>query len=72
MNRFDVCDYLKIDETCLVNWLTLIESHYKATNPYHNSTHASDVLHATAYFLSTDKLSVKLNFKKSFNKKFKS
>ncbi|CAF0871306.1 unnamed protein product [Brachionus calyciflorus] len=57
MNRFDVCDYLKISETTLVNWLTLIESNYKPSNPYHNSTHASDVLHATAYFLSTDKLS---------------
>ena len=56
MNRFDVCDYLKIDEVLLVNWLTLIESNYKASNPYHNSTHAADVLHATAYFLSTDKL----------------
>lgn len=58
MNRFEVCEYLKIDETVLVNWLTLIESNYKTTNPYHNSTHASDVLHATAYFLSTDKLTV--------------
>jgi high affinity cAMP-specific and IBMX-insensitive 3',5'-cyclic phosphodiesterase 8 len=57
MNRFDVCDYLKIDETTLVNWLTLMESNYRASNPYHNSTHASDVLHATAYFLSTNKVS---------------
>ena len=59
MNRFDVCEYLKIEETVLLNWLTLIESNYKASNPYHNSTHASDVLHATAYFLSNDKLVVR-------------
>jgi high affinity cAMP-specific and IBMX-insensitive 3',5'-cyclic phosphodiesterase 8 len=58
MNRFDVCDFLKIEETVLVNWLTLMESNYRAANPYHNSTHASDVLHATAYFLSTNTISV--------------
>ncbi|RNA41368.1 high affinity cAMP-specific and IBMX-insensitive 3 -5 -cyclic phosphodiesterase 8A isoform X1 [Brachionus plicatilis] len=56
MNRFSVCQHLKISESMLVNWLTLMESNYKPSNPYHNSTHASDVLHATAYFLSTDKL----------------
>lgn len=56
MNRFSVCEHLKIEETMLVNWLTLIESNYRPSNPYHNSTHASDVLHATAYFLSTPKL----------------
>lgn len=55
-NRFDVCEYLKIEETVLVNWLTLMESNYRQTNPYHNSTHASDVLHATAYFLSTSRI----------------
>jgi high affinity cAMP-specific and IBMX-insensitive 3',5'-cyclic phosphodiesterase 8 len=58
MNRFNVCEFLKCDETILVNWLTLIESNYRQSNTYHNSTHASDVLHATAYFLGTDKLMV--------------
>ncbi len=62
MNRFNVCQYLKCDETALGNWLTLMESNYKQTNLYHNSTHASDVLHATAYFLTTDKLSVNQQF----------
>lgn len=56
MNRYDVCEHLKIDEAILINWLTLIESNYKSTNPYHNSTHASDVLHATAYFISSAKI----------------
>lgn len=58
MERFGVCAFLKIDEQTLVNWLTMIELNYKAKNPYHNSTHASDVLHATAYFLSNSKISV--------------
>ena len=58
MTRFNVCDHLKIDQGVLVNWLTLMESNYRRSNPYHNSTHASDVLHATAYFLSTEQLMV--------------
>ena len=28
----------------LQNWLTLIEANYHATNSYHNSSHAADVL----------------------------
>jgi len=31
--------------------LTAIEAHYHPENPYHNATHAADVLQATAYFL---------------------
>ena len=58
MTRFNVLEYLKIDQAVLINWLTLMESNYKAANSYHNSTHATDVLHATAYFMSTNKLSV--------------
>ena len=30
--------------------LQLMETHYKS-NPYHNSTHAADVLHAAAYLV---------------------
>ena len=41
---FDACKLLKIDETTLKNWLGLIEEHYRADNPYHNATHAADVL----------------------------
>lgn len=76
MNRFALCQHLKISESMLVNWLTLMESNYKPSNPYHNSTHASDVLHATAYFLSTEKLTVlsklleKINYLKKLSRKF--
>jgi len=38
----------------LLNWLTLVESYYRP-NPYHNSTHAADVMQATAYFLRKPK-----------------
>ena len=49
--RFQLHKTLGCSENVLFNWLTLIEANYKGTNSYHNSTHAADVLHATAYFL---------------------
>ena len=48
---FDVPNILSINEKTLQNWLIVIESNYHATNSYHNSTHAADVLQATAVFL---------------------
>lgn len=35
-------------------WLEVIEAHYHTDNPYHNSTHAADVLQATAYYLTKE------------------
>jgi len=58
LQRFDVLEYLGVDESIMISWLQLIESNYHADNPYHNSTHAADVMHATAFFLSCDKLKV--------------
>uniref|UniRef100_T1IWR2 3',5'-cyclic-AMP phosphodiesterase n=1 Tax=Strigamia maritima TaxID=126957 RepID=T1IWR2_STRMM len=52
--RFRVASVLNTDETTLQNWLTLIEANYHAQNPYHNSTHAADVLQAAACFLDRD------------------
>ncbi|KAL1429882.1 hypothetical protein MTO96_015388 [Rhipicephalus appendiculatus] len=48
--KFSVHTSLECDDTIISNWLQLIESHYQ-DNPYHNSTHAADVMQATAYFL---------------------
>ena len=53
--RFQLHKTLGCSETVLHNWLTLIEANYKRTNSYHNSTHAADVLHATAFFLGMHK-----------------
>ena len=39
-----------IDETVLLNWLSIVEAGYHP-NPYHNSMHAADVLHVTHYIL---------------------
>ena len=50
MLRFEVPKVLKCPEATMQNWLTLLEANYNR-NPYHNSTHAADVLHASACFL---------------------
>ena len=50
MLRFEVPKVLKCSEATMQNWLTLLEANYNR-NPYHNSTHAADVLHASACFL---------------------
>ena len=36
----------------------LIETNYHSKNAYHNSTHAADVLHATAVFLAKERVKV--------------
>ncbi|KAJ8304897.1 hypothetical protein KUTeg_018480 [Tegillarca granosa] len=38
----NICEFLRISETCLTNWLTLIEANYRSSNTYHNSTHSAD------------------------------
>ena len=54
--RFELHKTLRCSESTLQNWLALIEANYHRSNSYHNSTHASDVLHATAFFLEQDKI----------------
>ncbi|XP_028017745.2 high affinity cAMP-specific and IBMX-insensitive 3',5'-cyclic phosphodiesterase 8A isoform X4 [Balaenoptera acutorostrata] len=54
--RFGVCEVLKCSETTLRSWMQIIEANYHASNPYHNSTHSADVLHATAYFLCKERI----------------
>ncbi|XP_076620125.1 phosphodiesterase 8 isoform X1 [Colletes latitarsis] len=56
MNLFRVPARLECDEKTVQNWLALIEANYRATNTYHNSTHAADVLQATAKFMQSERL----------------
>ena len=56
MTRFEVPRTLNCDEATLQNWLTVIEANYHVTNTYHNSTHAADVLQATAFFLQRNRI----------------
>ncbi|XP_076267490.1 phosphodiesterase 8 isoform X4 [Rhynchophorus ferrugineus] len=55
-HHFDVCNALNCDEKTLSNWLTVIEANYHYENSYHNSTHAADVMQATAGFLEKDRM----------------
>jgi len=54
LTRFEVPRTLSIEESVLQNWLTLIEANYRSGNTYHNSSHAADVMQATAYFLERE------------------
>ncbi|GBP64444.1 High affinity cAMP-specific and IBMX-insensitive 3',5'-cyclic phosphodiesterase 8 [Eumeta japonica] len=54
--RFDVCAAFECDDKTLLNWLTVVEMNYHASNTYHNSTHAADVLQAVAFFLEKERL----------------
>ncbi|XP_011645158.1 high affinity cAMP-specific and IBMX-insensitive 3',5'-cyclic phosphodiesterase 8 isoform X2 [Pogonomyrmex barbatus] len=56
MNLYQVPTILHCDERTLQNWLAIIEHNYNAENSYHNSTHAADVLQATARFMQSKKL----------------
>lgn len=55
-NHFDVCGSLNCDEKTLSNWLTVIEANYHIENSYHNSSHAADVMQATAGFLEKERM----------------
>nr|XP_056703915.1 high affinity cAMP-specific and IBMX-insensitive 3',5'-cyclic phosphodiesterase 8B [Euleptes europaea] len=53
---FGVCESLNCSEATLRAWFQVIEANYHSSNSYHNSTHAADVLHATAFFLGKDRV----------------
>lgn len=54
-DRFNVLQTLNCSQTVARNWLSLIEANYRK-NSYHNSTHAADVMQATAYYLMSERL----------------
>uniref|UniRef100_A0A8C5PZ05 Phosphodiesterase n=1 Tax=Leptobrachium leishanense TaxID=445787 RepID=A0A8C5PZ05_9ANUR len=58
---FGVCEFLNCSEATLRSWLQIIEVNYHASNSYHNSTHAADVLHATAFFLQKENVKANLD-----------
>ncbi|KAJ8393093.1 hypothetical protein AAFF_G00067760 [Aldrovandia affinis] len=60
-SRFGVCEFLNCSEATLRAWLSLIEANYHSGNSYHNSSHAADVLHATAYFLCKERVKQSLD-----------
>lgn len=56
MNLYQMPAVLHCDEKIMQNWLTLIEHNYNMDNEYHNSTHAADVMQATARFMQSKRL----------------
>ncbi|KAF6773988.1 hypothetical protein AHF37_06390 [Paragonimus kellicotti] len=54
--RFNVFSVLRVSESVVSAWLTMIQDNYHEQNPYHNATHACDVLQSCAYFLRRDTL----------------
>ncbi|XP_048787719.1 high affinity cAMP-specific and IBMX-insensitive 3',5'-cyclic phosphodiesterase 8B isoform X7 [Lagopus muta] len=54
--RFGVPEFLNCSEATLRAWLQVMEANYHSSNAYHNSTHAADVLHATAFFLGKERV----------------
>lgn len=51
------CQALNIESNLLVSFLLEIQRGYVATNPYHNSIHAADVMQTVHYFLIQQELS---------------
>ena len=51
LNKWNLVESLRLDRNVLREWLSFVEDMYE-DNPYHNSTHAADVLHAMHFFLS--------------------
>jgi 3'5'-cyclic nucleotide phosphodiesterase len=55
-HKFHLSSRLKINPDVFKNWITKIEKDYRHANPYHNSTHAADVLYSFCYFFSKHKI----------------
>ncbi|KAL0279576.1 UNVERIFIED_CONTAM: hypothetical protein PYX00_001103 [Menopon gallinae] len=54
--HFSVPATLGCDEKTMMNWLTVVEMHYHSNNSYHNSTHAADVMQASACYMKRERL----------------
>jgi len=54
----DAIRLLKLAPTTLVIYLTLLESHYSTSNPYHNNIHAADVAQSANVLLRRPALQV--------------
>ncbi|CAG9535406.1 unnamed protein product [Cercopithifilaria johnstoni] len=49
--RWKIHETLKCSMDLITRWFDAIETYYRTVNPYHNATHAADVLQATSFFL---------------------
>jgi hypothetical protein len=56
-NKHELLHKFSIDEVKFKRFITIMESGYNNKQPYHNSTHASDVLQTLNYFITKGGLS---------------
>lgn len=54
LGKFDLLSSMNLKEEKCRSYCKEIERHYTHSNPYHNNTHAADVLQSVAVMLSTD------------------
>ncbi|KAK9815046.1 hypothetical protein WJX73_005831 [Symbiochloris irregularis] len=54
LHRYNLCDKLSLPVNKVASYLQVVEDSYKDNNPYHNATHAADVVQALAWLLSGD------------------
>jgi len=59
LQDMDAIRLLKLVPTTLVIYLTLLESHYSSSNPYHNNVHAADVTQSVNVLLRRPSLQVR-------------
>jgi hypothetical protein len=57
----DIDTKLSIPSSILMTWALVVEKNYKASNSYHNSLHAADVVQSMLFFLSKDRVKKYLN-----------
>ncbi|KAI8908933.1 hypothetical protein EDD86DRAFT_190914 [Gorgonomyces haynaldii] len=55
-HKFEFGPKLKINAETFTTWISHIESNYRHSNAYHNSTHAADVAQMMLYFVTKPKL----------------
>lgn len=48
--RWKVQETLRCSDDIIVRWFNTMEAHYHNVNPYHNATHAADVLQVLLHF----------------------
>lgn len=63
--KYNLIDKFNIQESCLTNFLKVIESGYQAM-PYHNSSHAADVTRSVHYFLKVGNLRAEMSDEEIF------
>ncbi|KAJ3048826.1 High affinity cAMP-specific 3',5'-cyclic phosphodiesterase 7A, partial [Rhizophlyctis rosea] len=54
--RYNFFETYQINEAKFRHWLAKVESGYRGSNPYHNTTHAADVTHAMHYYVTRPRL----------------